>query len=87
MLSTNWTKKNPITTCLKGLYWDIYNLVGSCSSDLIQDLPVTSQELRQVFDELLDALQSSLLHDGARLLGYRLWDRVSGQILQRCWQV
>lgn len=57
------------------------------SSDLIQDLSVTGQELRQVFDELLDALQSTLLHNGACLLCNRLWDRVSGQILQCCRQV
>lgn len=62
-------------------------LVSFCSSDLIQDLSVTGQELRQLFDELLDALQSSLLHNGACLLCDRLWDRVSGQILQCCRQV
>lgn len=61
--------------------------VASCSSDLVQDLSVPGQELRQVFDELLDALQASLLHNGARFLCDRLWDGVSGQVLQCCWQV
>lgn len=61
--------------------------VALCSSDLVQNLSVAGQELRQVFDELLDALQSSLLHNGARFLCDGLWDGVSGQILQRCRQV
>lgn len=58
-----------------------------CVSDLIQDLSVAGQQLGQVFDELLDALQPPLLHDGARLLSNGLWDGVSGQILQGGGQV
>ncbi len=56
---------------------NMYNSVCMFVSDLVQDLSVAGQKLGQVFDELLDALQSSLLHDGAGLLSNGLWDRVS----------
>lgn len=46
-------------------------------TDLIQDLSVAGQQLGQVFDELLDALQSSVLHDVPGLLSNGLWDGVS----------
>lgn len=56
-------------------------------SDLIQNLSVAGQQLGQVFNELLDALQPPLLHNGARLLSDGLWDGVSGQIFQGGGQV
>lgn len=62
-------------------------LVCSGLSDLIQDLSVAGQQLGQVFNELLDALQPPLLDDGARLLSNGLWNGVSRQILQGGGQV
>lgn len=56
-------------------------------SCLVQDLSVAGQKLWQVSDQLLDALQSSLLHDGPCLFSNGLWDRVSRQIFQSSWQV
>lgn len=56
-------------------------------SDLIQDLSVAGQELRQVSDQLLNALQSTQLHDGPGLLSNGLWDRISWQVLQSGRQV
>lgn len=56
-------------------------------SDLVQDLSVSGQQLGQVFNELLDALQPALLHNGARLLSNGLWNGVSGQIFQGGGQV
>lgn len=67
-------------------YW-VCVWVSLSTTDLIQDLSVTGEELGQVFDELLDALQSSLLHDGSGFLGDGLWDGVSGEILQSSWEV
>lgn len=55
--------------------------------DLIQNLSVAGQELRQVPDELLNALQASLLHDGPRLLSNGLRNGITRQILQSSWQV
>lgn len=57
------------------------------STNLIQDLSVAGQELGQVFDQLLDALQTSLLHDGFSFVSDGLRDGVSGQILQSSRQV
>ncbi|TNN85745.1 hypothetical protein EYF80_003992 [Liparis tanakae] len=45
--------------------------------DVAEDLSVAGQKLGQVFDQLLNALQSSQLHDGSGLLGNGLWDRIS----------
>lgn len=71
---------------LRVSYFSLHTRAGirgwSGASHLVQDLPVARQQLGQVSDQLLDALQAALLHDGARLLSDGLWDGVSGQVLQ-----
>lgn len=54
-----------------------FGVVLSVSTDLVQDLTVAGQELGQVLDELFDALQTPLLHDGPCLLSDGLRDGVS----------
>lgn len=44
------------------------------NTNLVQDLSVASQELRQVFDQLFNTLQAPVLHNGSGLFSNGLWD-------------